>query len=101
METLVQLALIWTAVFVAVIAAGKTRLTPVLYYLAPGCIMVNVGLMPAAYRWPHRGPGIVPVMQPQPIGAAIVVVGKARHDQSREPLLAAQVVGELDQGCVE
>jgi Kef-type K+ transport system membrane component KefB len=46
LEPLVHLALIWAAVFVAVIAAGKTRLTPVLYYLALGCIMVNLGILP-------------------------------------------------------
>lgn len=41
-----QLALIWAAVFVAVVAAQKTRLTPVLYFLAIGAILVNVGLLP-------------------------------------------------------
>lgn len=46
MEALEQLVLIWTAVFAAVIAARKTRLTPVLYYLFAGFILVNVGLLP-------------------------------------------------------
>lgn len=46
MESLVHLALTWTAVFVANILARKTRLTPVLWFLALGSIMANVGLMP-------------------------------------------------------
>ncbi len=46
MAALNQLALIWVAVFVAVVAARKTRLTPVLYYLAAGVLLVNVGLLP-------------------------------------------------------
>lgn len=46
MEALVHLALIWGAVFVAVVGARQTRLTPVLWYLALGCIMVNVGWLP-------------------------------------------------------
>lgn len=41
-----QLALIWAAVFVAIYAARKTRLTPVLYYLAAGAVLVNVGWLP-------------------------------------------------------
>ncbi|MGD8340014.1 MAG: cation:proton antiporter [Gammaproteobacteria bacterium] len=46
MEALEQLVLIWAAVFVAVVAARKTRLTPVLYYLFAGFILVNIGLLP-------------------------------------------------------
>lgn len=46
MEALEQLVLIWAAVFVSVIAARKTRLTPVLYYLFAGFVLVNVGLLP-------------------------------------------------------
>jgi Kef-type K+ transport system membrane component KefB len=46
MEALEQLALIWVGVFVAIVAAGKTRLTPVLYFLFFGFLMVNVGLLP-------------------------------------------------------
>lgn len=46
MTILSQLALIWAAVFVAVIAARKTRLTPVVYFLALGTILVNTGLLP-------------------------------------------------------
>jgi Kef-type K+ transport system membrane component KefB len=47
MEALGDLALIWAAVFVAVVAARKTRLTPVLYFLFAGFVLVNVGLLPA------------------------------------------------------
>lgn len=47
MESLVFLALIWTAVFIANIAARVTRLSNVLWFLALGSIMVNVGLLPS------------------------------------------------------
>lgn len=46
MEALTQLTLIWIAVFISVIAAAKTRLTPVLFYLTAGFIMVNTGISP-------------------------------------------------------
>ena len=46
MESLGQLALIWGAVFVANVLAERTRLTPVLWFLALGSVMVNLGLMP-------------------------------------------------------
>jgi len=46
MEALSNLALIWAAVYIAVVAARKTRLTPVLYFLFLGFVMVNVGLLP-------------------------------------------------------
>ncbi len=46
MEALEHLALIWTGVFFAVFLARHTRLTPVLYYLAIGCLFVNTGLLP-------------------------------------------------------
>ena len=44
MEALTDLALIWVAVYVAVVAARKTRLTSVLYFLFLGFVMVNTGL---------------------------------------------------------
>ncbi len=46
MESLNHLALIWGAVFIANILARKTKLTPVLWFLALGAVMVNTGLMP-------------------------------------------------------
>ncbi|UCG73035.1 MAG: cation:proton antiporter [Chromatiales bacterium] len=46
MEPLVQLAIIWAGVFVASVLAHKTRLTSVLYFLAFGAVMVNVGILP-------------------------------------------------------
>jgi Kef-type K+ transport system membrane component KefB len=36
----------WTAVYIAIIMAQKTRLTPVLFFLFVGCVMVNVGILP-------------------------------------------------------
>ena len=50
MDPLVHLALIWVAVFVANVLARKTRLTPVLWFLALGSIMANAGLV-----GPHSG----------------------------------------------
>ena len=46
MEALSNLALIWAAVYIAVVTARKTRLTRVLYFLFLGFVMVNVGLLP-------------------------------------------------------
>lgn len=45
-EPLTHLAVIWAAVFIAVVLARKTRLTPVLYFLALGSILVNTGVLP-------------------------------------------------------
>lgn len=46
MHSLVHLAVIWAAVLVAVVAARKTRLTSVLYFLFIGFFLVNVGVLP-------------------------------------------------------
>lgn len=46
MESLLNLAIIWLAVFAAVFAARKTKLTPVLYFLAIGSLLVNLGILP-------------------------------------------------------
>lgn len=46
MHPLAHLAIIWAAVFVAVVAAKKTRLTPVLYFLFMGFLLVNIGVLP-------------------------------------------------------
>ncbi len=46
MVELEHLALIWIGVFIAVYFARKTRLTPVLLYLAVGAVYVNTGLLP-------------------------------------------------------
>jgi len=46
MDDLLHLAFVWCGVYLAVILARRTRLTPVLYYLAIGAILVNVGLLP-------------------------------------------------------
>ncbi len=46
MDALIHLAIIWCGVFVAVFAARKTKLTPVLYFLAVGAVLVNVGILP-------------------------------------------------------
>lgn len=46
MESLTQLVLIWASVFLASILAKKTRLTPVLWFLFFGALMVNFGLLP-------------------------------------------------------
>jgi Na+:H+ antiporter len=41
-----DLAVIWIAVYLAVIAARYTRLTPVLFYLFFGAVFVNLGILP-------------------------------------------------------
>ncbi|MCH9696330.1 MAG: cation:proton antiporter [Gammaproteobacteria bacterium] len=46
MDPLLHLAIIWAAVFGAVVAAKKTRLTPVLYFLFIGCVLANAGVLP-------------------------------------------------------
>lgn len=46
MEAIYHLAVMWTAVYVAVWMANKTRLTPVLFFLFVGCLMVNTGILP-------------------------------------------------------
>ena len=46
MHDISLLAIIWVSVFVASFLAFRTRLTPVLWYLFCGAIMVNIGLLP-------------------------------------------------------
>ena len=46
MHPLEHLAIIWAAVFVAVVAACKTRPTPVLFFLFMGFARVNIGMLP-------------------------------------------------------
>jgi Kef-type K+ transport system membrane component KefB len=47
-DALTDLAAIWAAVFIGIIIARITRLTTVLYFLALGCVMVNLGILPEA-----------------------------------------------------
>lgn len=46
MDPLVHLAIIWVAVFFAVVLAKATRLTPVLFFLFLGSLLANVGILP-------------------------------------------------------
>ncbi|MFT5500415.1 MAG: Kef-type K+ transport system membrane component KefB [Woeseiaceae bacterium] len=46
MHPLAHLAIIWAAVFLAVVAAKQTRLTSVLYFLFMGFFLVNIGVLP-------------------------------------------------------
>ncbi len=46
MHAMSSLALIWSAVLLASVAAKWTRLTPVLWFLFFGAVMVNTGLLP-------------------------------------------------------
>lgn len=48
MHPLLHPAIIWAGVFFAVVAAKKTRLTPVLFFLFVGFVLVNVGILPEA-----------------------------------------------------
>jgi Kef-type K+ transport system membrane component KefB len=45
-QDLYSLAIIWIAVFFAHWMAGRTKLTPVLWFLFTGCILVNIGVLP-------------------------------------------------------
>ncbi len=47
MDPLAHLAIIWAAVFAAVVMAKATRLTPVLYFLFMGSVLANLGILPA------------------------------------------------------
>ncbi len=53
MESLLHLAIMWSAVYFAALVAHRTRLTPVLYYLFFGAVMANLGVLPS-----HSGPFI-------------------------------------------
>lgn len=46
MHDIALLAIIWAVVFVASFLAHKTRLTPVLWYLFGGALLVNFGVLP-------------------------------------------------------
>jgi Kef-type K+ transport system membrane component KefB len=46
MHDIALLAIIWSSVFVASYLAHKTRLTPVLWYLFCGALLVNIGILP-------------------------------------------------------
>ncbi len=46
MDPLAHLAIIWAGVFVALVMAKATRLTPVMFFLVVGCLFVNLGLLP-------------------------------------------------------
>jgi len=46
MHDLAILAIIWASVFVAAFLAHKTRLTPVLWYLFCGTVLVNLNFLP-------------------------------------------------------
>ncbi|MGI9271962.1 MAG: cation:proton antiporter [Woeseiaceae bacterium] len=46
MDPLAHLAIIWAGVFAAVVMAKLTRLTPVLYFLFVGSLLVNIGVLP-------------------------------------------------------
>ena len=47
MDPLAHLAIIWAAVFGAVVMAKATRMTPVLYFLFLGSVLANIGVLPA------------------------------------------------------
>lgn len=46
MQDLQHLAIIWFGVFLASSMAKRTQLTSVVYFLAFGCLMVNIGFLP-------------------------------------------------------
>lgn len=46
MHDMMFLAIIWSGVLLSYFLADKTKLTPVLYFLAFGSVMVNIGVLP-------------------------------------------------------
>ncbi|MGH1404310.1 MAG: cation:proton antiporter [Alphaproteobacteria bacterium] len=46
MHALMHLAIIWCSVYAAIFLAKKTKLTPVLYYLAMGTVLANFHILP-------------------------------------------------------
>ena len=46
LSPLTQLAIVWAVVYAAVSAARKTRLTPVVFFLFFGALLVNLGVLP-------------------------------------------------------
>ena len=46
MHDMYYLAIIWGGVFISYFLAGPTKLTPVLFFLAFGSLMVNLGILP-------------------------------------------------------
>jgi len=62
MDSLTHLAIVWSAVYAAFVAARLTRLTPVPWYLAMGCLLVNVGLLPQEPDQFIRGLGEVGIV---------------------------------------
>jgi len=46
MHDMYYLAIIWTGVVISYFLAGPTKLTPVLFFLAFGSLMVNLGILP-------------------------------------------------------
>ena len=46
MHDMFYLAIIWSGVLLSYFMAQKTKLTPVLYFLAFGSVMVNMGVLP-------------------------------------------------------
>ena len=62
MESLTQLAIVWASVYTAFFLARKTRLTPVLWYLAMGSILVHTGLLPLELDPLIRGLGEIGII---------------------------------------
>ena len=46
MDDMQYLVIIWAGVFISYNLANRTKLTPVLYFLAFGSLMVNIGVLP-------------------------------------------------------
>lgn len=74
MDDLFSLGIIWLAVFVAHWAADRTKLTPVLWFLAMGCILVNIGILP-------EEPGIF-IMDLAEIGIIVIMFALGFEENS-------------------
>jgi Kef-type K+ transport system membrane component KefB len=75
-QDLYSLAIIWIAVFFAHWMAGRTKLTPVLWFLFTGCILVNIGVLPPT-------PGIF-IKDLSEIGIIVIMFALGFEENSEE-----------------
>jgi Kef-type K+ transport system membrane component KefB len=75
-QDLYSLAIIWIAVFVAHWLAGRTKLTPVLWFLFTGCLLVNVGVLP-------QTPGVF-IKDLSEIGIIVIMFALGFEENSEE-----------------
>jgi Kef-type K+ transport system membrane component KefB len=75
-QDLFSLAIIWIAVFAAHWMAGRTKLTPVLWFLFMGCLLVNIGVLP-------QTPGVF-IMDLSELGIIVIMFSLGFEENSEE-----------------